>query len=135
MGGQVNSIEGELSKALLENNKCYLIDCGAEVFVWVGRVTQVEDRKSASQAAEVETYHPFLGVCYMTTYSHLQFFPQEFISSQNRPKSTRITRLIQGYETHSFKSKFDYWPSGAVAGGAEEGRGKVAGNNHFYTLV
>lgn len=46
-------MEGELSKSLLENNKCYLLDCGAEVFIWVGRVTQVEERKAACQAAEV----------------------------------------------------------------------------------
>ena len=102
--GEAKNVDGELSKSLLENNKCYLLDCGAEVFVWVGRVTQVEDRKSASHAAE------------------------EFIASQNRPKSTRITRVIQGYETHSFKSNFDSWPSGsAPAAAAEEGRGKVAG--------
>ncbi|KAI4348687.1 hypothetical protein L6164_009380 [Bauhinia variegata] len=100
--GEVKSVEGELSKSLLENNKCYLLDCGAEVFVWVGRVTQVEERKATSQAAE------------------------EFIASQNRPKSTRITRVIQGYETHSFKSNFDSWPSGSATPGAEEGRGKVA---------
>lgn len=46
-------VEGELSKSLMENSKCYLLDCGAEVFVWVGRVTQVEERKTAMQAAEV----------------------------------------------------------------------------------
>lgn len=46
-------MEDELSKSLLENNKCYILDCGAEVFVWVGRVTQVEERKAACQAAEV----------------------------------------------------------------------------------
>jgi len=51
--GQVQGLEGELSKGMLENNQCYLLDCGAEVFVWFGRVTQVEDRKSACQAAEV----------------------------------------------------------------------------------
>jgi villin 1 len=51
----VKIVEGELSKGLLENNKCYLLDCGAEIFVWVGRVTQMEERKAASQAAEVET--------------------------------------------------------------------------------
>uniref|UniRef100_A0A5B6ZF82 Putative villin-2 n=1 Tax=Davidia involucrata TaxID=16924 RepID=A0A5B6ZF82_DAVIN len=100
--GQVKTVDGELSKSMLENNKCYLLDCGAEVFVWVGRVTQVEDRKATSQAAE------------------------EFIASQNRPKSTRITRVIQGYETHSFKSNFDTWPSGSAPSTAEEGRGKVA---------
>ena len=131
----MNAIEGELSKAMLENNKCYLLDCGAELFVWVGRVTQVEDRKSACQAAEVEAYHPFIHVLYVTTYCHTLislFFPQEFVSSQNRPKSTRITRLIQGYESHAFKSNFDSWPSGSAAAGAEEGRGKVAGNDCFH---
>ncbi|KAG9134903.1 hypothetical protein Leryth_001139 [Lithospermum erythrorhizon] len=99
---QVNVVDAELSKSLLENNKCYILDCGAEVFVWIGRVTQVDERKSAIQAAE------------------------EFLANQNRPKSTRITRLIQGYETHGFKSNFDSWPSGAVSSGTEEGRGKVA---------
>ncbi|KAG4154758.1 hypothetical protein ERO13_D03G069500v2 [Gossypium hirsutum] len=100
--GEVKIVEGELSKGLLENNKCYLLDCGAEIFVWVGRVTQVEDRKAASQVAE------------------------DFIAGQNRPKTTRITRVIQGYETNSFKSNFDSWPAGSAAPGAEEGRGKVA---------
>ncbi|KAJ8900010.1 hypothetical protein K2173_024122 [Erythroxylum novogranatense] len=100
--GEVKIVEGELSKGLLENNKSYLLDCGAEVFVWVGRVTQVEERKSAIQAAE------------------------GFVVSQNRPKATQITRLIQGYETHAFKSNFDSWPAGSAAPGSEEGRGKVA---------
>ncbi|XP_057438079.1 villin-3 [Lotus japonicus] len=100
--GDVKSVEGELSKSLLENSKCYLLDCGAEVYVWVGRVTQVEERKAACQAAE------------------------DYVASQKRPKSTRITRVIQGYEPHSFKSNFDSWPSGSATTGAEEGRGKVA---------
>ncbi|XP_031264922.1 villin-3-like isoform X1 [Pistacia vera] len=100
--GQAKIVEGELSKSMLENNRCYLLDRGNEVFVWVGRVTQVEERKAASQVVE------------------------EFLASQNRPKSTRITRVIQGYETHAFKTNFDSWPSGSVTPGAEEGRGKVA---------
>ncbi|KAM0008068.1 putative villin headpiece, villin/Gelsolin, ADF-H/Gelsolin-like domain superfamily [Helianthus debilis subsp. tardiflorus] len=100
--GQVKDVDGELLKSLLENNKCYLLDCGSEVFVWVGRVTQVDERKAAMQAAE------------------------EFITSQSRPKATRVTRLIQGYETHSFKSNFESWPSGSAPSAPEEGRGKVA---------
>lgn len=51
--GEVSPIEGELCKAMLENNKCYILDVGTEVFIWFGRVTQVEERKAASQAAEV----------------------------------------------------------------------------------
>ncbi|XP_029126782.1 villin-3 isoform X2 [Cajanus cajan] len=100
--GDVKPVDSDLSKSLLENNKCYILDCGAEVFVWIGRVTQVEERKAACQAAE------------------------EFLTSQKRPKSTRITRIIQGYETHSFKSNFDSWPSGSSTTSADEGRGKVA---------
>ncbi|CAL9175775.1 unnamed protein product [Musa hybrid cultivar] len=104
--GQLKLEENNLSKAMLENNKCYLLDCGAEVFIWVGRVTQVEERKAASKAAE------------------------DFIIGQNRPKTTRVTQVIQGYETHSFKSKFESWSAGTVTGmgnsTGEEGQGKVA---------
>ncbi|KAJ0818309.1 putative villin/Gelsolin, ADF-H/Gelsolin-like domain superfamily [Helianthus annuus] len=82
----------EYSKSSFETDKCYLMDCGFEVFVWVGRVTQVDDRKAATQAAE--------------------------------PKATLITRLIQGYETHAFRSNFDSWPSSTAP--SAENRGKVA---------
>ncbi|CAH2058478.1 unnamed protein product [Thlaspi arvense] len=100
--GQMEPIDGDLSKSMLENTKCYLLDCGAEVFIWVGRVTQVDERKAANQSAE------------------------EYLASENRPKATRVTRVIQGYESHSFKSNFDSWPSGSATPGNEEGRGKVA---------
>ncbi|XP_022967706.1 villin-2-like [Cucurbita maxima] len=100
--GKTSIIQGELSRSLLENNKCYLLDCGSAVYVWVGRITQVEERKMANQVSE------------------------EFVTNQKRPRSVQITRLIQGYETHSFKSNFGSWPAGSAASGAEEGRGKVA---------
>ncbi|KAG8479777.1 hypothetical protein CXB51_029268 [Gossypium anomalum] len=104
--GEMKPVEGELSKGLLGNNKSYLLDCGAEVFVWVGRATQVEDRKAASRVAE------------------------DFVTGENRAKTARITRVIQGYENNSFKSKFDSWPEGSTAPGGEEvkgkGKGKVA---------
>ncbi|XP_020700447.1 villin-2 [Dendrobium catenatum] len=103
--GQLKLEEGLLSKVVLENNKCYLLDCGAEIHVWVGRVTQLEERKAACKAAE------------------------ELISNENRPKATRISQMIQGYETHSFKSNFESWPLGSGStgiSGGEEGRGKVA---------
>ncbi|GJZ42403.1 villin-3 isoform X1 [Tanacetum coccineum] len=102
-GGQVADQIEEFSKSTFETDKCFLMDCGLEVFVWVGRATQLNERKAASQAAE------------------------EFITSNNRPKSTRITRVIQGYESHSFKSNFDSWPSSSIAPSAEN-RGKVAEN-------
>ncbi|KAI5075352.1 hypothetical protein GOP47_0009925 [Adiantum capillus-veneris] len=101
--GTLNPVnESPLSRGMLESNKCYILDCGAEVFVWMGRITSLEERKAASASAE------------------------EFLSSQKRPKHTLITRVIQGFETLPFRSNFDSWP---VAGGAtvsEDGRGKVA---------
>lgn len=59
-------------------------------------------------------------------YAHFENYVQDFVRSQSRPKATCMTRVIQGYETHKFKSNFESWPSGSVAP-AEEGRGKVAG--------
>ncbi|CAL4939487.1 unnamed protein product [Urochloa decumbens] len=84
--GQLKLEDTVLTKSILENTKCFLLDCGAELFVWVGRVTQVEDRKTASASVE------------------------KFVIKENRPKTTRITQVIQGYETHTFKSKFESWP-------------------------
>ncbi|CAA6668975.1 unnamed protein product [Spirodela intermedia] len=99
---QLKLEDAPLCKETLENNKCYLLDCGAELFLWVGRVTSVEDRKAASQVTEV------------------------FIVNQGRPKSTRLTRVIQGFETYSFKSNFESWSSGSGGTASEDGRGKVA---------
>lgn len=52
--GDLKPVEGEISKSLLENNRCYILDCGDEVFVWVGRSAQMDERKAASIAAEVQ---------------------------------------------------------------------------------
>ncbi|GMI79643.1 villin 2 [Hibiscus trionum] len=99
---ELKPVEGELSKGLLETKKCYLLDCGAEVFVWFGRATLLEERKAASQVAE------------------------DFVRSENREQTARITCVIQGHEPFSFKSNFDSWPVGSTAPTVEEGRGKVA---------
>ncbi|KAE8664089.1 Villin-2 [Hibiscus syriacus] len=100
--GELKPVEGKLLKDLLENKKCYLLDCGAEVFVWVGRATHIDDRKTASQVVE------------------------DFVTRENRVQTARITRVIQGYESNSFKSNFDSWPVGSKPPSVEEGRGKVA---------
>ncbi|KAL9224572.1 hypothetical protein vseg_000593 [Gypsophila vaccaria] len=90
-----------LTRDLLSTDKCYLLDCGTEVFVWVGRTTSVDDRKSASAAAE------------------------ELLKSLDRPKC-HIIRIIEGFETVVFRAKFDSWPETAQVAVSEDGRGKVA---------
>jgi len=56
--GQTEPVETDsLTREFLDTNKCYILDCGAEVFVWMGRNTPLDERKSASVAAEV-ILHP-----------------------------------------------------------------------------
>ncbi|KAG4929658.1 hypothetical protein JHK86_046619 [Glycine max] len=100
--GKAEPIETDsLTKEFLDTNKCYILDCGLEVFAWMGRNTSLDERKSASVAAD------------------------ELIRGTGRPKS-HIIRVIEGFETVMFKSKFDSWPQASDAPMSEEGRGKVA---------
>ncbi|KAI3775296.1 hypothetical protein L1987_49867 [Smallanthus sonchifolius] len=100
--GQAELVAADsLTKKLLETDKCYLLDCGSEVHVWMGRNTSMEERKAANGAAE------------------------EHLRGQDRPKS-KIIRVIENFETVSFQSKFDSWPQLTDVVASEEGRGKVA---------
>ena len=52
--GQAERVAADsLTKKLLDTHVCYLLDCGAEIFVWMGRNTSLEERKDANGAAEV----------------------------------------------------------------------------------
>ncbi|TYK01400.1 villin-4-like isoform X4 [Cucumis melo var. makuwa] len=93
--------DGSLTRDLLETNKCYILDCGFEVFAWMGRNTSLDDRKKATAAAE------------------------QLVHGPDRPKS-QITCVIEGFETATFRSKFDSWPQIANVVVSEDGRGKVA---------
>lgn len=56
----------------------------------------------------------------------LHFMKQELVRSPDRPKS-HIIRVIEGFETVMFRSKFDSWPQTTNVAVSEDGRGKVAG--------
>ncbi|KAI3772098.1 hypothetical protein L6452_03273 [Arctium lappa] len=100
--GQVELVASDsLKKELLDTGKCYLLDCGAEIYVWMGRSTSLDERKAASGAAE------------------------EYLRSQDRLKS-HIIRLIENFETVTFRSKFEAWPQSTEVAVSEDGRGKVA---------
>ncbi|RLM54500.1 villin-4 [Panicum miliaceum] len=91
-----------LAHELLETNKCYFLECGAELYVWMGRTTSLQERKGASEAAE------------------------KLLSDSNRTK-THIIKVIEGFETVMFKSKFKEWPQTPdLKLSSEDGRGKVA---------
>ncbi|CAJ1975880.1 unnamed protein product [Sphenostylis stenocarpa] len=100
--GQAEPVEADpLKRELLDTNKCYILDCGFEVFVWMGRNTTLDERKSASGVAD------------------------ELVSSTDKLKP-QIIRVIEGFETVMFRSKFDSWPQTTDVTVSEDGRGKVA---------
>ncbi|VAH51356.1 unnamed protein product [Triticum turgidum subsp. durum] len=101
--GQLEPISFEsLTHDLLETNKCYLLDCGGEMYVWMGRSTSLQQRKGASEAAE------------------------KLLTDDSRTKS-HVMKMIEGYETVAFKSKFNEWPpTPDLKLSSEDGRGKVA---------
>lgn len=100
--GKTVAVESDsLKRELLDTNRCYLLDCDVEVFVWMGRNTSLDERKGASAAAE------------------------ELIRGADRPKA-HIIRVIEGFETVMFRSKFSTWPQTTDVTVSEDGRGKVA---------
>ncbi|KAI3827641.1 hypothetical protein L1987_01721 [Smallanthus sonchifolius] len=100
--GQAEPVDAEpLTRELLDTNKCYIFDCGVEVYVWLGRSTSLDERKAASGATE------------------------EYVRSQHRQKS-HIIRVIENFEPVTFRSKFDSWPQSTAVTVSEDGRGKVA---------
>ncbi|WOK95014.1 villin-4 isoform X1 [Canna indica] len=100
--GQTSPVEVDsLTKKLLDTYKCYLLDCGSEVYVWMGRNTSLAQRKIACSAAE------------------------ELLVELARSQA-HVIRIIEGFETVTFRSKFDNWPQKNDAVVSEESRGKVA---------
>lgn len=100
--GETIPIEADSwTRELLDTYKCYILDCGSEVFVWMGRNTSLDQRKAASTAAD------------------------ELLNGQDRPRS-HVIRMIEGFETVMFRSKFNSWPQSNSVAVSEDGRGKVA---------
>ncbi|KAL3535455.1 hypothetical protein ACH5RR_003916 [Cinchona calisaya] len=100
--GQAEPIEADsLTRELLDTNRCYILDCGTELFLWMGRTTSLDERKNASGAAD------------------------ELVQSLDKVKC-HIVRVIEGFETVTFRSKFDSWPQSTSTAVSEDGRGKVA---------
>ncbi|XP_011069945.1 villin-4 [Sesamum indicum] len=100
--GEAVPVEADsLTRELLDTSKCYILDCGMEVFVWMGKNTSLDEKKAASRTAD------------------------ELLRGPDRSTS-HVIRVMEGYETVMFRSKFDSWPQSTSVTGSEEGRGRVA---------
>ncbi|KAH0853661.1 hypothetical protein HID58_092983 [Brassica napus] len=91
-----------LNKDMLEKDKCYMLDCDSEVFVWMGRNTSLTERKTSISSSE------------------------EFLRKEGRSTSTSLVLLTEGLENARFRSFFDEWPQTAESSLYNEGREKVA---------
>lgn len=47
--------EVETSKDMLDSSKCYLLDCGNELYTWAGRNTSLDARKGAISTVEASS--------------------------------------------------------------------------------
>ncbi|KAK1368474.1 hypothetical protein POM88_034566 [Heracleum sosnowskyi] len=39
-----------MTKELLDTNKCYLLDCGLEIYAWMGKKTSLDERKKCKSS-------------------------------------------------------------------------------------
>jgi len=75
--------EGKISKSSLKSDDAFVVDVGAEVFVWVGSKASVGEK------------------------AHALKYAQTYLAKEKRPNWTPITRLIEGGETDNFLRHFD----------------------------
>lgn len=94
--------ESDLKRELLNTNKCYIVDCGKELFAWVGRDTPIEERRSTVLLVE------------------------KLISMRGNSYGIKATFAIEGFEPREFKLNFGSWPANAALPVSESGRGKLA---------
>ncbi|KAK7387220.1 hypothetical protein VNO78_27824 [Psophocarpus tetragonolobus] len=90
------------SKEMLETDKCYMLDCDGEIFVWMGRQTLLTERRTATKAIE------------------------DFVRNEGRSNKTHLTFLSEGLESTIFRSYFTNWPKTVEPRLYEDGKEKVA---------
>lgn len=103
---------GSFTRELLEADKCYMLDCDSEIFVWLGRLTSVTERKTSISAAE------------------------DFLRNHDRSAGTHLSVITEGLESSKFRSYFTDWPQKVEPRLYEEGREKVAAifKQHGYEV-
>jgi len=83
---EVTPVEGKpLKQQQLDSNDYFIVDVGAQVFVWVGKGSTQEEKNSSMQ------------------------FATHYLKSTGKPDYTPITRVVQGGESPIFKAQFSNW--------------------------
>uniref|UniRef100_A0A0D9WCY5 Gelsolin-like domain-containing protein n=1 Tax=Leersia perrieri TaxID=77586 RepID=A0A0D9WCY5_9ORYZ len=91
-----------LEREMLNSDRSYILDCDAEVFLWMGMTTLVSERRTSVTALE------------------------DYVRCEGRQSNVRSVILTEGHETVEFKMHFQHWPKNVVPKLYEAGREKVA---------
>lgn len=79
---EVQRVNGQLQKTMLDENDVFLLDAGGEVFVWIGSKASKQERTKGME------------------------YGVDYLKNHKKPDWTPLTRLPAGGETPQFKSKF-----------------------------
>ncbi|XP_006654058.2 villin-1 [Oryza brachyantha] len=91
-----------LEREILNSDRNYILDCGTEVFLWMGMTTLVSERRTSATSLE------------------------DYMRCEGRQSNARSIILTEGHETVEFKMHFQHWPKNVVPKLYEAGREKVA---------
>jgi len=94
---------GNLDKKDLDTNDVFVIDTGAEVFVWIGKKSSQQERKNGLQSA------------------------QQYLTDNNRPSYLPISRVMESGENQVFEALFS---PVVQCRGIDEGPGQNEGYPH-----
>jgi len=90
--------ERPLKKEHLDTNDTFILELSKHVYIWIGRGANVEEKKNAL------------------------IIGKSFLKAHNKPKGTRVTRVVEKAEDVHFKSFFDgFYPILKVEHGASLG--------------
>ena len=81
---------GELKRSMLGTSDVYILDNGAEIYVWVGKGASTEERKGGMAAGT------------------------KYASDGGRPAGTKVKKVMENAEPTMFKNQFGVWEAESV---------------------
>jgi len=80
--GKMEYSQVKFCKSSLEENSVFVADVGPEIFVWIGKKADEQEKKSGLS------------------------FAQQYLNDNNRPPHLPIIRVVSGHESEEFASSF-----------------------------
>lgn len=68
----------EMSKDVLDSSKCYVLDCGNEIYTWAGRNTSLDARKAAISIVEASIAYPSFLLTTMSSFVNVDIKPPNY---------------------------------------------------------